>query len=97
MKRDLDVNGVKVFNENKILREELERLRSRSGVKGRTFSPSNNSKSPDLRAENKSQLLLELKKLTEENTRLRELVFNTFIKVYFLILYEIYFNQKESG
>lgn len=74
MKRDLDVNGVKVFNENKMLREELERLRSRSGVKGRTFSPSN-SKSPDLRAENKSQLLLELKKLTEENTRLRELVF----------------------
>ena len=64
MKRDLDVNGVKVFNENKMLREELERLRSRSGVKGRTFSRSN-AKSPDLRAENKSQLLLELKKLTE--------------------------------
>ena len=68
------MNGAKVFEENKELRDQLARLRSRAGgvaaAKTRTYSPG--SKSPDLRAENKNQLLLELKKLTEENTRLRE-------------------------
>ena len=69
------MNGAKVFEENKELRDQLARLRSRgtagaAAAKTRTYSPG--SKSPDLRAENKNQLLLELKKLTEENTRLRE-------------------------
>ena len=62
MRREVDVNGVQVLNENKVLRDELERLKAAAG----------RNLSPNLRAENRYQVNGELAKLKQENEKLRE-------------------------
>ena len=61
------VNAVQILNENKQLREELEKYRSNK--QSRTFSP---NKTSDLRAENKTQINTELQRLKKENEKLKE-------------------------
>ncbi len=68
MKREIDLNAVDVANENKLLREELERVKT---IKSRNYSP---AKFNDMRLENKTQITSELEKLVNENDRLKELV-----------------------
>ena len=63
----MDANAVEILNENKKLREELEKYRTTS--KQRTFSP---SKMTDIRAENKLQINAEFQKLKKENEKLKE-------------------------
>lgn len=69
LKRELDINGLKVLAENKQLREEMDKIKT---ARVRNYSPNNNAKANDLRAENKNQLLAELQRLTDENNKLRE-------------------------
>lgn len=61
MRREVDINGVQVLKENKLLRDELE-----------YFKNSKKNLTPDVRAENKNQILSELQKLKQENERLKE-------------------------
>jgi hypothetical protein len=65
IRRDVDINAVQVLNENKVLRDELEKLKAARG--GRHFSPS-----AGLRTENKQQVNAELLKLKQENEKLKE-------------------------
>ena len=55
------MNAVQVADENKLLKEELEKIKS---GKVRNFSP---SKFNDVRTENKMQITSELEKLVHEN------------------------------
>ena len=60
----MDANAVEILNENKKLRDELDKYRAN---KQRTFSPSK-----DIRAENKTQINTEFQKLKKENEKLKE-------------------------
>ncbi len=66
IRRDVDINAVQVLNENRVLRDELEKLKASRA--SRNFSPS----SAGLRAENKQQVNTELLKLKLENEKLKE-------------------------
>jgi hypothetical protein len=61
LRREIDMSSADVLNENRILRDELEKIKA---SKVRNFSP--------LRAENKQQVSQELTKLRQENDKLKE-------------------------
>ncbi len=64
--KGIDANAIEILNENKKLREELDKYRT---SRQRTFSP---SKMTDIRAENKLQINAEFQKLKKENEKLKE-------------------------
>ncbi|CAF0743692.1 unnamed protein product [Brachionus calyciflorus] len=66
LKREVNINAVEVLNENKVLREEIEKSK---GFKNRSYSPASKT---DVRSENKSQVSTELQKLRQENEVLKQ-------------------------
>ncbi len=74
MHKQVDVNVAQILNENKQLREELDKSKltsATSRLSARSFSP---GKSIDIRAENKLQINAEFQRLKKENEKLKECV-----------------------
>jgi hypothetical protein len=67
LKREVNINALQVFNENKMLRDDIEK---QNALKKRSYSPL--SLKTELRAESKANAANELERLTNENKRLKE-------------------------